>query len=436
MEKKGDLTPSSGRPTAAVAVKAGGIDDHPDLISDLHDSILVRILSFLRTVESARTSVLSSRWRNLWTSVPAFNFPYKNKPVQLESAMNSLLSVKIINTKISNWWDDLRFEQFFSFCSRFPLEEVNLYSRYPYDLPMSALSASATSLRVLSLQKCVIADPGPIEFRHLSDLFLRYCFVEDSTLERFLSCSCSRIEKLTIDCFPKITCLKFRLPELKILKLKYSKTIKCIDIEYYYPQTNKPKNAGLGYGNLIREFAQPKHLEIKTDDHEVIWEWIGMREFPIKSIGTTVTKLTLSEGHSPSNFLLRIPDILMIFSNLETFELQLDNRWAREMDCSIEKKEETAIHFTNYKGRAINCLTKSLKRIVIKSFHGFNREIELVKLLLKKSFQLETLCFINWLGKIHIKKILPFKTSKKAEIVYIRKKKNCDSKDCEKLVFI
>ncbi|XP_042387004.1 F-box/LRR-repeat protein 25-like [Zingiber officinale] len=54
-----------------------------DYLSNLPDELLIHILSFLPTLDSIRTSVLSRRWRHVWTSVPVIDFSY----LQLKSTM-------------------------------------------------------------------------------------------------------------------------------------------------------------------------------------------------------------------------------------------------------------------------------------------------------------------------------------------------------------
>ncbi|XP_057775735.1 F-box/LRR-repeat protein At3g26922-like [Salvia miltiorrhiza] len=47
---------------------------HPDRLSELPDSLILMILSLLETRYVVRTTLLSKRWRDLWTTVPRLKF--------------------------------------------------------------------------------------------------------------------------------------------------------------------------------------------------------------------------------------------------------------------------------------------------------------------------------------------------------------------------
>ncbi|KAL9145928.1 hypothetical protein ABFS82_13G077200 [Erythranthe guttata] len=52
-----------------------------DRLSDLPDSVLTHILSFLPTKFSVRTSILGQRWRHLWTYVPNLDFDCSDQTI-------------------------------------------------------------------------------------------------------------------------------------------------------------------------------------------------------------------------------------------------------------------------------------------------------------------------------------------------------------------
>ncbi|KAL8485542.1 hypothetical protein ACS0TY_027728 [Phlomoides rotata] len=53
-----------------------------DRISELRDAILLHILCSINIKEAVQTSILSKRWKNLWTSMPDLNFNFRSMAIQ------------------------------------------------------------------------------------------------------------------------------------------------------------------------------------------------------------------------------------------------------------------------------------------------------------------------------------------------------------------
>ncbi|GJN14898.1 hypothetical protein PR202_gb01772 [Eleusine coracana subsp. coracana] len=82
----------SGGEVAAKRVKAS--EDHAsasdeDRLSALPDDVLVLILLRLYTKDAVRTSVLSRRWRHVWTLLPVLRFGVVRDSRYLSSALSA-----------------------------------------------------------------------------------------------------------------------------------------------------------------------------------------------------------------------------------------------------------------------------------------------------------------------------------------------------------
>lgn len=82
--------------TSKTKAKAG---DMQDRLSNFPDAILTHILSFLKTKDAVRTSILSTRWKSVWASVPTlklskldFQFKGNHRWVNDDKEINARLS--------------------------------------------------------------------------------------------------------------------------------------------------------------------------------------------------------------------------------------------------------------------------------------------------------------------------------------------------------
>eukprot|EP00268_Persea_americana_P058384 TRINITY_DN7056_c0_g1_i3.p1 TRINITY_DN7056_c0_g1~~TRINITY_DN7056_c0_g1_i3.p1 ORF type:complete len:456 (+),score=51.21 TRINITY_DN7056_c0_g1_i3:739-2106(+) len=73
-----------------------------DRISNLPDEIIVHILSFLQMKDAVRTSILSNRWRYLWTWNPSLDFSYC-KPKVIDRCLDLHKAPKLRSFKVYYW---------------------------------------------------------------------------------------------------------------------------------------------------------------------------------------------------------------------------------------------------------------------------------------------------------------------------------------------
>ncbi|KAL7087284.1 hypothetical protein ACP275_13G058700 [Erythranthe tilingii] len=175
--------------------------DSIDRLSELPDSLLTHILSFLLTRDSVRTSVLGQRWRYLWTYVPNLDFTWVNLDF-IETAM--LLHNKL--QKINTFRLDLREEY-----ERFNEHLLQSWVTSATDRNVQNLHLTAFDTRVfpsqsfftcktlvhLTLDSCEVC--RPVCLPRLKKLHLFYPeFGDDESLTQLIS-GCPVLEELLIE---------------------------------------------------------------------------------------------------------------------------------------------------------------------------------------------------------------------------------------------
>ncbi|XP_058736894.1 F-box/FBD/LRR-repeat protein At5g53840-like [Vicia villosa] len=85
-----------------------------DRISTLPEAIICHILSFLQTKQSAATSILSKRWKNIWLSVPVLDF----RPTRITDATTNFR------------FNDFVYSVFISRDPALPIKSFSLHVKY------------------------------------------------------------------------------------------------------------------------------------------------------------------------------------------------------------------------------------------------------------------------------------------------------------------
>ncbi|MBA0606638.1 hypothetical protein Godav_019076 [Gossypium davidsonii] len=154
-----------------------------DRISDLPDSILTHILSFLSTNEAVRTSILSTRWRYLFALLPNLHFD-----------LEDVLRRKNFNSYTAS------VENFMSFVDRMlTLVSLKVDKDFVLDVPRGVVHLP--NLNTLHLESVKFLNDDSIKnllsgCSNLEDMVLKQCYMEN--ISKF-NISHQLLKRLTID---------------------------------------------------------------------------------------------------------------------------------------------------------------------------------------------------------------------------------------------
>ncbi|XP_077236732.1 putative F-box/LRR-repeat protein At3g18150 [Tasmannia lanceolata] len=218
-----------------------------DLISELPEPLLINILSFLPTKDAVRTSILSSRWRYLWTDIHNFNFStasYKRLKNHDWSASDHERFVEFIDRSMSLHKGSKIQKVCLSFCYRstkrisysvpskwirLALEKqvesvdldfvgVNCSDHVYYSFELSTSLFHVGSLKVLELNNCVLKSDSFEGLGWLKTLCLSRVVLNDSF--HGLIEGCPLLEDLNMSHCTGLHHLKISSPNLQLKRLK------------------------------------------------------------------------------------------------------------------------------------------------------------------------------------------------------------------------
>lgn len=255
-----------------------------DKISNLPGHVIDHILSNLSIREAVRTSVLSSRWRYKWATLPhlAFDnqcFPVssqdhtivKNKLVNIVDHVLLLHNGPIYKFKLSHrdLLGIIDIDRWILHLSRHSIKEfvLEIWKGQRYKMPSSLFSCH--SLTHLELFNCLLKPPLTFKgFRSLKSLDLQHVTLAQDVFGSLIP-SCPLLERLTLMNFEGFTHLNIDAPNLQFFDIggafediSFENTfcLTVISIGLYVNVGNDKRRAYANSSNLLNFFVHLPHI--------------------------------------------------------------------------------------------------------------------------------------------------------------------------------
>ena len=158
-----------------------------DRISDLPDSLIFHIISFLPTKHAVATSILSTRWKQLWTMLSILDFGDKDFVFRVLS-LRKPFPVKKFRLLLHHSVDRSHVRTWIDYAVEHGVQELHLLdkSSSTCELPHSLFSCG--SLEVLELNGKIVLDcPPSVHLPNLKHLYLKKIkYANDDSFHRLL----------------------------------------------------------------------------------------------------------------------------------------------------------------------------------------------------------------------------------------------------------
>ncbi|GAB2284661.1 hypothetical protein Dimus_039680 [Dionaea muscipula] len=248
-----------------------------DVFRSLPDCLLHNILSFLPTKNAVGTSILSKRWRYLWTAVPDLNldddlgclddavdycFPFERPSfmnfVERVLSHRDIMSIKKFRLSCRVCWSLSRVNTWISAAVRRDLQELDLCLIVGKSFTLPHCVFTSQSMKKMKIKmNCALELPSSLSMPNLRFLHLSFVVLSDQYSINELFSNCPSLQDLWLEHCPRrnLRNIIISSPNLKSLKIEDAS-------HFVYPhessdcfiQVKAPKLVSLDYfGDLSAE---------------------------------------------------------------------------------------------------------------------------------------------------------------------------------------
>ncbi|KAK9756296.1 hypothetical protein RND81_01G087800 [Saponaria officinalis] len=410
-----------------------------DRLSNLPSHIIDRILSSLSIRDAVRTSVLSSKWRYKWATLPHIIFDKDCCPSSSEE--QSIFKGKLVNIidhvlllhcgtiqkfKLSH--KDLQavpdIDRWVLYISRSPVKEfiLEIWKGQRYQIP-SCLYSSKHIIH-LELFNCLLNLPLSFNgFQHLKCLDLQHITLAQDAFE-ILIAKCPLLERLTLMNFEGFSHLKIRAPNLQFFDIggifqdvtfENTRLLSIISIGLYLNVPAELSMIQKGTSNLSKFFTHLPRIQ-RLEVQSYFLKYLAVGNVPVK---LPVACLCLNYLSMRINFndLTEMKAACCLFrSSPNLFELEMLAR----------PEEESIVNMSPSFWAGYNdseCLFDNVRVVRVVDISGAKSELDFMKFLLTKSPKLEKLTVKPASadgGMDFLKELVRFRrASVLAEVIYV-----------------
>lgn len=411
---------------------------NPDRISNLPDNIIEGILSHLPISDAVRTSLLSSKWRYKWATVPYlvfddrfYLFSSRNK-----AAINSKIVSIVDRVLLLHLGPIQKFElshreflavsdidRWILHLSRSSIESIVLEICKGEAYRMPSCLFSCQSLTNLELRKCSLKPPSGFKgFRKLKKLDLQYVTFDQDVFENLIS-SCPDLERLYLRDIVGLSRIKVNVPKLQVFifegsieDISFENTFNLAEVVFsYYENVKNTQSQALdNSSNLLKFFVNLSNIEmLRLNDYSLKYLAVGIGPHKLPQPCIKLHNLTMYINLN--NFEESITSLSLLSStpNLEEIEITV---------CPDEQAVD-GIDTNFWQDGCWNCSFDKLRFVRITGIAGAKPELDFMKFLISNSPVLERMEVTPASTSVRwelVTKLLSFRrASNRAEIIYM-----------------